>query len=128
MSNEEPPIDTNYLRDMRDELRAYGFRQNQMFAVLTKDPLDPHAAPGLMQIQEDQGRRLDDVKFRVTNLEVQHESNLEKINNAKEAQDVLRKERSWLMLYDAFKAIATGLIGAVTGAVSAVFAMKIMHH
>lgn len=138
MPTEELHPDTPVaLPDVWRELRRQGKKQTLMLALLTKDPLDQDAKPGMLQVQEEHGRRLTEVQGRVTNLETQHESNLLRINQAKareeeaaEAASLTKADHKWTMVWDIAKAsaamVGTAALAVVTYA-SATFLARPPH-
>jgi hypothetical protein len=114
----EPHDHTAAMRAIWREMRAQGAKQDKMLALMTKDPLDLLAPPGIKQIQEDHTRRIDDVKTRVANLETQHEANLTKINATRDETDAMRTEHTWTMAWDGLKMCMAAAVGALTAALT----------
>lgn len=106
------------IRRQGEQQKSHGIMLDRLLSAVTRDPLDRHGDPGIVQVQEDHGRRIDDVKARVTNLEVQHESNLEKINAARAAEDERQGDRTWTMGWDALKLGLAAAAGAISGVIA----------
>ena len=114
----EPHDQGSALKAVWREMRCQGQKLDRVIAFITKDPMDKNAADGMLQVQEEHGRRLDDVKGRVTNLETQHEANLIKINATRDETDTMRTEHTWTMAWDALKMCMAAAVGAVSAVIA----------
>lgn len=109
-----PPHDTS-LATMAAQIRALVSKVDKVIALITRDPLDPHAKDGLLQVQEAQGRQLADHEARLSAVED------ERAAEAKAGAEAAGKDadkwggRAWAAFYDVVKMAGAAGLGAWIG-------------